>query len=169
MKLRTKFQDEDFELGEVVDADVTTTLDDRIILQAVAKAGGLHTIFYDKIEKLYDEWEDAPEESKAGYIIDPMDEDCVSTDDDWGYETPDIERAKELGIWFETEEEAEEAVEKLKAWKRLKDKCFRFYRWNKGSILESKPNAIEFACDDTRPWSWEDIRDDLDLLFGGEG
>jgi len=31
---------------------------------------------------------------------------------------------KEIGNYFETKEEAEKAVEKLKAWKRLKDKGF---------------------------------------------
>ena len=61
MKLRTKFQDEDFELGEVVTADIATMPDGRIKLQAVAKKGGLHTIFYDKLEKLYDEWKDYEE------------------------------------------------------------------------------------------------------------
>lgn len=75
---------------------------------------------------------------------------------------------KQIGNYFETEEDAEKAVEKLKAFKRLKDKCFRFYRWNKGSLLKSLPNTIEFACDDTEMWTWEDIQDDLDLLFGGE-
>jgi len=61
MKLRTKFQDEDFELGEVVDADIATMPDGRIKIQAVAKAGGLHTIFYDKLKDLVEEWEDVPE------------------------------------------------------------------------------------------------------------
>jgi len=75
---------------------------------------------------------------------------------------------KSIGNYFETKEEAEKAVEKLKAWKRLKDKCFRFYRWNKGSLLKSLPNTIEFACDDTKMWTWEDIQDDLDLLFSQE-
>jgi hypothetical protein len=78
------------------------------------------------------------------------------------------DRFKEIGNYFETKEEAEKAVEKLKAWKRLKDKQFKFYGWNKGSLLKSLPNTIMFACDDTKIWSWEDIRDDLDLLFGGE-
>ena len=75
---------------------------------------------------------------------------------------------KLVGNDFESKEEAEKALEKLKAWKRLKDKGFRFYRWNKGSLLKSLPNTIEFACDDTEIWTWKDIQDDLDLLFGGE-
>lgn len=122
---------------------------------------------YDSLAELNADWEDVPEEPKVGYIIDPMEEDCVSADDS-GYEESDVKRAKELGIWLETEEEAEKAVEKLKAWQRLKDKGFRFYRWNKGSLLKSLPNTIEFACDDTEMWTWGDIQDDLDLLFGGE-
>lgn len=77
------------------------------------------------LAELNADWEDAPEEPKVGYIIDPMEEDYVSEDDS-GYEEPDVERAKELGIWLETKEEAELAVRKLKAWQRLKDKGFRF-------------------------------------------
>ena len=36
---------------------------------------------------------------------------------------------REIGNYFETKEEAEKAVEKLKAWKRLKDNGFEFKRW----------------------------------------
>jgi len=42
-----------------------------------------------------------------------------------GFSDKTIEKCNELGMLFETKEEAEKAVEKLKAWKRLKDKGFR--------------------------------------------
>ena len=69
---------------------------------------------------------------------------------------------KTIGNYFETKEEAEKAVEKLKAWKRLKDKGFRFERWLIGGEYG---NTITFSdyieCND-------ETRADLDLLFGGE-
>ena len=123
-------------------------------------------IEYKSLAELNEEWEDY-EEDELFYVI--------SAEFKSGYECvfkeeyPEICKvAKELGISFETEEEAKRAVEKLKAWKRLKDKQFKFYRWNKGSLSKNMPNNIEFACDDTKIWAWEDIQKDLDLLFGGE-
>ena len=66
---------------------------------------------------------------------------------------------KEIGNYFETEEEAKKAVRKLEAWKRLKDKGFRF---------------IEHIDRDTGQgmtrYEWDGYvnGEDLDLLFGGE-
>lgn len=62
-----------------------------------------------------------------------------------------------------SKEEAERAVEKLKAWKRLKDKGFRFDGWDEnhhclGVINFSLPNVEN---------SVYDFKQDLDLLFGG--
>lgn len=37
----------------------------------------------------------------------------------------DSKHLKKIGNYFETKEEAEKAIEKLKAWKRLKDKGFK--------------------------------------------
>lgn len=73
---------------------------------------------------------------------------------------------EELGNHFETKKEAELAVNKLKAWKRLKDKNFHFLKYSALGCGE-----IEFSLD------FEDMDDegeigelqaDLDLLFGGE-
>jgi hypothetical protein len=80
------------------------------------------------LESLTKEWEDYHEEPEIGFIIDPMEEDYISADDS-GYTGSDVERAKELGIWFETEEETERAVEKLKAYKRLKDLGTELLGW----------------------------------------
>ena len=70
-----------------------------------------------------------------------------------------LETMKEIGNYFGTREEAEKAVEKLKAWKRLKDKGFRFL------------DHIDRDCGQgiTR-YEWNGYIDgeDLDLLFGGE-
>lgn len=116
---------------------------------------------YHSLAELNKEWEDVPEEPKVGYIIDPMEVDCVS-DDGLPYEEADIERAKELGIWSGTKEEAEKAVEKLRAWKRLKNKGFRFTGFSGGRAI------IEFTFDDYCSGEPSSSFDDLDLLFGGE-
>ena len=113
--------------------------------------------YYSSLAGLNEDWEDY-EEPKGGYIIDTMEEDCVSADDS-GFEESDVERAKELGIWFESKEEAKKAVEKLMAWKRLKDKGFKFESWFGGS------KDISFWIDTEID---ENIAKDLDLLFGGE-
>lgn len=75
----------------------------------------------------------------------------------------------EIGNYFETREEAEKAVERLKAWKRLKDKGFRLdghccYDTDGEKyphILFSYPN-FDDLFDDSETVA------DLDLLFGGE-
>lgn len=71
------------------------------------------------------------------------------------------EQRKSIGNYFETEEEAEKAVEKLKAWKRLKDCGFKFVGWERDSRYSGNYHieAEDYdKCDDK----------DLDLLFGGE-
>jgi hypothetical protein len=65
-------------------------------------------------------WEDVPEEPKEYWYIDTsMMEVTYNT---LGAESDVEEFNKQIGNYFETKEEAEKAVEKLKAWKRLKDK-----------------------------------------------
>jgi hypothetical protein len=69
------------------------------------------------------------------------------------------DRCKEIGNYFDTLEEAEKAVEKLKAWKRLKDAGFRFYGCD--------DSEIQFRFTKSGAWQTE-VQPDLDLLFGGE-
>lgn len=76
----------------------------------------------DNLKKICEEWEDAPEEPKEYWYIE-CDGEVYSIERLIGY---DPNKLKEIGNYFETKEEAEKAVEKLKAWKRLKDKGFRF-------------------------------------------
>lgn len=140
MKLRTKFQDEDFELGEVVNADVATMPDGRIKLQGVAKNGGLHTIFYDSLEKICSEWEDVSEE-EVWYL------------------------GEEIGNYALPKEEARKITEKILAWKRLKDVGFRFDGieiFSEGLLeIDGVLPALEGADNAERL----KIIDDLDLLF----
>lgn len=64
----------------------------------------------------------------------------------------------DIVIRMGSEEEAEKAVEKLKAWKRLREKGFKFEWWTS----QHDGNHIEFYIDEME---WDE---DLDLLFGGE-
>ena len=69
---------------------------------------------------------------------------------------------KSIGNYFDTKKEAERAVEKLKAWKRLKDKGFRFVKWKIGN--KKLWAGFEF---DKEAWATE-VEPELDLLFGGD-
>lgn len=69
---------------------------------------------------------------------------------------------KTAGNYFETREEAELAVRKLKAWKRLKEKGFRFKGWRTADLGADKYYFVITAeADDA-------CKDDLDICFGGE-
>ena len=110
---------------------------------------------YNSIKALSEDWEDV-EEPKDYYFI-------RSESLTVGYSPISNSRScknrKQIGNYFETKEEAEKAVEKLKAWKRLKDKGFRF---------------IDHIDRDTGQgmtrYEWDGYvnGEDLDLLFGGE-
>lgn len=111
------------------------------------------------LAELNDEWEDYEEPKDFWYIDDFMimcgTEGEFTTPDLATFTKRDIEKLKQIGNYFETKEEAEKAVEKLKAWKRLKDKGFRFTGFNRVSV--------DYGVN-----SHYGISQDLDLLFGGE-
>ncbi|MBR3139078.1 hypothetical protein IKG38_03680 [Candidatus Saccharibacteria bacterium] len=74
---------------------------------------------------------------------------------------------KEIGNCFESLEEAEKAVEKLKAWKRLKDGGITFKNW---TINQTGTIDCFATWGDNIPPSRKNptLLEDLDLLFGGE-
>lgn len=110
---------------------------------------------YNSLAELNEDWEDV-EEPKAYWYID--DAGVMQVDQILSSE---INMRKSIGNYFETREEAEKAVEKLKAWKRLKDKGFKFesYKPYGAGITFTIAHMDELA---------EDNQKDLDLLFGGE-
>ena len=108
---------------------------------------------YTSLAELNEEWEDY-EDPKVfyyiksnGYIV--KDNDTITNDF-----AVDLES---IGNYFETEEEAEKAVEKLKAWKRLKDAGLVFEGYDGCNI---KYNVYRKNSEDIIPY--------LNLLFGGE-
>ena len=111
------------------------------------------------LAELCEEWEDY-EEPKGYWYINRLGDVCWST-----YVGEEANIRKLIGNYFKTKEEAEKAVEKLKAWKRLKDNGFKF---------------VDCSCEED---CWKDVignwkltisaeideldHDDLDLLFSG--
>ena len=82
------------------------------------------------------------------------------------------ERHKAIGNKFDTKEEAEKAVEKLKAWKRLKDKGFGFLGIHGMSYaidFEINPPYTHITFNEyTATEDQKEFYNDLQLLFGGE-
>lgn len=71
---------------------------------------------------------------------------------------------KAIGNYFKTKEEAEKALKKLEAWKRMKDKGFRFNRWT----IPEEPKTPHIKLVIEAEMDVPDSPYDLDLLFGGE-
>lgn len=172
MKLKTKFQDEDFELGEIVEGVIVECLgkhEEELRVIATAAKGGQHAFYYSSIKKFMDEWEDAPEEPKGYWHIDSDGELIYESSDD-GCEFDND--CKVIGNYFETKEEAEKAVDKLKAWKRLRDKGFEIESYSidigdnyykTGQIMLNLNNVMNREWDEYD--RVEEIKNELDLLF----
>lgn len=119
-----------------------------------------HTQTYNSLAELNEEWCDAPEEPKECWYINefgtPTKADFV------GRETLYDKCRKNFGNYFETKEEAEKTVERLRAWKRLKDKGFRFVK------VDDVERVIHFEIPYRVGYDSCEAEADLDLLFGGE-
>lgn len=118
------------------------------------------TWYYRSLAELNEEWEDYEEPKTEFYITAWGDIREYSTEE----ERLAFKQKLAIGNYFETREEAEKVVEKLKAWKRLKDKgiVIRKLRHNEngGDMYWSCPSKTGIS--DKQIWL------DLDLLFGGE-
>lgn len=115
---------------------------------------------YSSLAELNEEWEDY-EEPKEYWFINSLGEAIRPSDTtDWAPE--DDSYHKEIGNYFETPEEAEKAVEKLKAWKRLSSLSFKFKGWRTADLGADKYYFVITAESDGAG------KGDLDLLFGGE-
>ena len=150
MKVRNK------KTGEIVNiADLEFTSDNFAIWLCTTK--------YNSLAELNEEWEDYQEPKKYYFlttsggiaIFEGRTDEQLSND------------RKQIGNYFETKEEAEKAVEKLKGFKRLKDLGFRFdgIRWCdrelhiKSNITTPHPFTKEEA---------DEFNDCLHKVFGGD-
>lgn len=119
--------------------------------------------FVKSLAELNAEWEDAPEEPKPWWYIDIT----LFVKQGELFLSKHVEQFKTVGNYFETREEAEKAVEKLKAWKRLKDK--KIFIWLDHFDYRSQDGSfnVEFG-DNLSSDELNLVNDDLDLFFGGE-
>ena len=145
MKLKNK------KTGEIIEFDAILPVKD------VAGDSVAH-LEYGSLAELNAEWEDAPEEPKGIQCI---------------YYVNHFDAAKIDGVivGFETKEEAELAVHKLKAWKRLKDKGFRFTLTPAVGSLDITPDKFQIEITADMPAKWfccDAVEEDLDACFGGE-
>ena len=126
---------------------------------------------YYSLAELSADWEDY-EEPKEDWYLNSFGKPIkmVFGDDDFR------QALEAIGNHFETEEEAEKAVEKLKTWKQLKDKGLRIASVE---VVEEPYNGlgqdvfrVEFVVDDLRGHRYRalDYESDKDLntCFGGE-
>lgn len=144
MKLQNK------KTGEIIEFDAILPVKD------VAGDSVAH-LEYTSLAELNEEWKDYEEPKEQHYYIEPRGQVIELK---FGDDIDDLkEELSEIGNYFDTREEAEKAVEKLKAWKRLKDKGFRFNCWYGSSkdISFSIPQEIIDRA----------TAKDLDLLFSG--
>lgn len=157
MKLKNK------KTGEIADVEIQSNC-----MLVTHQDGRIEQYYFDSIKDLL-EWEDYEEPKEYWHIFGTnitKTQECL----DELYD----KRNKEIGNYFETKEEAEKAVEKLQAWKRLKELGFRFIDWelDMKTIADGK---IWFDVGVNTEWDAErllelkpEVKKSLDLLFGGE-
>ena len=121
---------------------------------------------YNSLAELNEDWEDYEEQKKYWYLTDAG---CLCQTSIHNDKTA---IRKRIGNYFDTKEEAEKAVEKLRAWKRLKDKGFKFIGVRGiGKVIDFDiPEPYNHVGFDEYVASKDEIEfyDDLLLLFGGE-
>ena len=155
MKLRNK------RTGEIYDFKITPDYDDVTSGWKIEnKDFGVR--YYSHLAELNDEWEDY-EEPKKYWFIDAFgnivqNEITNHSGDEYTDMSNEYENQKQIGNHFETREEAEKAVEKLKAWKRLKDRHFKFDDYD---ILNQTATWLVSR-------EYGQYENDIKLLFGGE-
>lgn len=122
---------------------------------------GVQLAKYNSLAELNSEWEDMPEEDyvepKEYYAIDLQGDIIRWARHSWDEKTTN--KIKEIGNYFETKEEAEKAVEKLKAWIRLKDKGFKSFSSN----ICGDDFVVRFKL--TNHADYSQSMDDFDCVF----
>jgi hypothetical protein len=125
---------------------------------------------YNSLTELNEEWEDVLEEPKKHYEILAMG--VVMEREDAEDEIFRNQGQREIGNYFLSREEAEKAVEKLKAITRLKKCGFKFEgyadidRANGGDIVIYA--HVDIPNNNLLEEAQPDMLKDLDLIFGGE-
>lgn len=155
MKIRNKKSGEIIEMNEL--------LTQEFLLDLFSKD---FSYFETKLNEIKNDWEVYEEKKKEYWFIGWSGAVDVETDDDFEVDND----CKEIGNYFNTREEAKKAVEKLKAWKRLNDKGFRFCGWATNEGIRGVDFEVpdSFFSENNHSCISDETRADMDLLFGGE-
>lgn len=108
------------------------------------------------------EYYEKPEKPEEHWAIDQFGEPINVS----GLSSLQLEKLHQLGNDFSSENATIEVLEKLKAWRRLEDKGFRFDGYDVAH--KSNGNLAGQIFYDAGNYSIEDIENEMDLLFGGE-
>lgn len=157
MKLRNK------KTGEIIEEYIIETasaIDANLILQDNDTNKHYQ---YNSFDEFCAEWEDYEEPKDIWWLDNEGRVNHASGDF-----SDSFRKNRKIGNYFLSREEAEKAVEKLKAWKRLKDKGFRFDGAEvfREGLLEIDGVLPAFKGADSAERL--KIIDDLRLLFGKE-
>ena len=154
MKLRNKKTGEIHEITQAVSLS-----DDMNKKFAIYSQSEGHNYAYRTLAELNEEWEDY-EEPEDYYFIADFGGICAR---DKGKFVEDEEDRKQIGNYFETKEEAEKAVEKLKAFANLRKRGLKFNGWDEAD----RGMVGEFAiyCD---ALELDGIERELEIVFGRE-
>jgi len=166
MKLRNK------KTGEIIEAESCNNTGGCISIYYEEKDGQIGTKdCFNSLAELNEEWEDY-EYPKEHYFITEYGGVFSLNEYEGLNNVANPEDYKQIGNYFGTKEEAEKAVEKLKAWKRLKDKGFKFIGVRGiGKVIDFDiPEPYNHVGFDeyVSSESEKEFFDDLMLLFGGE-
>ena len=153
MKLRNK------KTGEIVEPCGINLINGRAFVRFDDEKGTFKFEAH-SLAELNAEWEDY-EEPKEYWYIDINGE--IMSDN---VEDDTVKVMRGIGNYFDTREEAEKAVEKLKAWKRLKDNGFKIKGWKfTPDMKQIEGNYVKIEAEVPQILINEK---DIDLLFGGE-
>lgn len=163
MKLRNK------KTGEIIDLNKGSITGHGTTIQLQAIDRYNKPIWnYNSLAELNEVWEDYEEANGWWYIDENYEAHTTNST------LRDERKDREIGNCFSCKEDAEKAVQKLKAWKRLKDADFSITGWD-NSIGDDyyKPAQIVIRLNNNPDDfdEYEDIgpfKNDLDLLFGGK-
>lgn len=123
----------------------------------------IHLSNFNSLKEINDEWEDVEEVADDYWYISCDGFTYLNCQDS---SVTHMAHHMLIGNSFETKEEAEQAVEKLKAWKRLKEKGLEIKGWKfTPDMKHIKGNFIKIEAE--IPYIQENMKD-LDLLFGDE-
>lgn len=143
--------------GEIADIEINSHH-----LTIVYEDGRVEQFFFDSLKDLAD-WEDYEEPETFWYMT------AWGDVKEYSQDQFAIKQKIAIGNYFDSREEAEKAVEKLKAWKRLKDKGFSFDPVGRYEALCG--NGFNIPITATMPpeaYTDTEVSKDLDICFGGE-